>query len=94
MTVIQSLNDIVVPDVEPYLTFLLDTDVEEGLRRNRNAKKEDRFELETVAFHERVRQGFHEIAGNEPERVKIIDASQSKEEVTKQIIEIFEQAWH
>jgi dTMP kinase len=94
MTVIQSLNDIVVPDVEPYLTFLLDTDVEEGLRRNRNAKKEDRFELETVAFHERVRQGFHEIAGNEPERVKIIDASQSKEEVTKQIIEIFEQTWH
>ena len=85
MTVIQSLNDIVVPDVEPYLTFLLDTDVEEGLRRNRNAMKEDRFELETVAFHERVRQGFHEIAEKEPERVKIIDASKSKEEVKNKL---------
>jgi dTMP kinase len=94
MDIIQSLNDIVLSDLTPDMTFLLDMDVREGLRRNRDAMKEDRFELETVAFHERVRQGFHEIAEKEPGRIKIIDASKSKEEVTGQIIKVFEQSWH
>lgn len=91
---INTLNDIVVPDMKPFLTFLLDMDVEEGLRRNRRAQKEDRFELETVEFHTRVRKGFHQIASEEPERIKIIDASVSAEEVSKKVIEILEGSWH
>ena len=92
--VIYTLNEIVVPDMKPFLTFLLDMDVEEGLRRNRRAQKEDRFELETVEFHTRVRKGFHLIAAEEPERIKIIDASVSAEEVSRKVIEILEEAWH
>jgi len=76
------------------LTFLLDLDVEEGLRRNRKLQKEDRFELETLEFHNRVRNGFLQIAKKEPERVKIIDASKSTEEVNQQIIKIMEESWH
>jgi dTMP kinase len=91
---INTLNDIVVPDMKPFLTFLLDMDVEEGLRRNRRAQKEDRFELETVEFHNRVRKGFHQIAADEPERIKIVDASVSAEEVSKKVIEILEGSWH
>ena len=91
---INTLNDIVVPDMKPFLTFLLDMDVEEGLRRNRQAQKEDRFELETVEFHNRVRKGFHQIAVEEPERIKIVDASVSAEEVSKKVIEILEGSWH
>lgn len=91
---ISKLNEIVVPDMKPFLTFLLDLDVEEGLRRNRRAQKEDRFELETVEFHNRVRNGFHRIAAEEPERIKIIDASVSAEEVSRKVIEILEEAWH
>ena len=90
---INTLNDIVVPDMKPFLTFLLDMDVEEGLRRNRQAQKEDRFELETVEFHTRVRKGFHQIAAEEPERIKIVDASVSSEEVTRKVIEILEELW-
>ena len=90
---INTLNDIVVPDMKPFLTFLLDMDVEEGLRRNRRAQKEDRFELETVEFHNRVRKGFHQIAAEEPDRIKIVDASVSAEEVTKKILEILERSW-
>lgn len=91
---INKLNELVVPDMKPFLTFLLDLDVEEGLRRNRQARKEDRFELETVEFHNRVRKGFHNIAAEEPERIKIIDASVSTEEVSRKVIETLEEAWH
>ena len=92
--IIDSLNEIVVPDIKPYLTFLLDLDVEEGLSRNRNAQKEDRFELETIEFHNRVRNGFFQIAKAEPERIKIIDASRSTEDVSREIVKIMEESWH
>jgi len=92
--IIDSLNEIVVPDLKPYLTFLLDLDVEEGLSRNRNAQKEDRFELETIEFHNRVRNGFHQIAKAEPERIRIIDASCSTEDVSREIVQIMEESWH
>jgi len=92
--VIDTLNEIVVPDMKPFITFLLDLDVEEGLRRNRKARKKDRFELETVDFHNRVRKGFHQIAAEEPERIKIIDASLSVKEVSRKVIEILEESWH
>ncbi|MEN8264000.1 MAG: dTMP kinase [Nitrospirota bacterium] len=94
LSIINALDDIVVPDMKPFLTILLDLDVEEGLRRNRRAQKEDRFELETVEFHNRVRQGFIKIAEEEPERVKIVDASRSAEEVSREIIRIVEESWH
>lgn len=93
LSIIHALDDIVVPDMKPFLTILLDLDVEEGLRRNRRAQKEDRFELETVEFHNRVRQGFMKIAEEEPERVKIVDASRSAEEVSIEIIRIVEESW-
>jgi len=93
LSVIDALNDIVVPDMKPYLTILLDFDVEEGLKRNRDAQKDDRFEQETIDFHNRVRQGFLQIAKEEPERIKLVDASQSREEVSREIIKIVEEIW-
>lgn len=93
MKVINALNEIVVPDLKPGLTFLLDLDVEEGFRRNRNARKEDRFELETIEFHNRVRKGFLQIARQEPERIKVIDASRSAEAVSTEIIKIVDGLW-
>ncbi len=94
LTIIHSLNEIVVPDLKPFLTFLLDLDVEEGLRRNRDAQKGDRFELETIEFHNRVRKGFLQIAEEEPERVKVIDASRGAEDLSKEIAKIIEESWH
>ncbi len=91
MAIINTLNGIVVPETEPFLTILLDMDVEEGLKRNRKANKEDRFELETVEFHKRVRLGFHQIAKEDPDRVKIVDASRSTEEVSREVINIIKE---
>ncbi|MBI4654891.1 MAG: dTMP kinase [Nitrospirae bacterium] len=93
LVIIKTLNDIVIPDIKPFISFLLNIDVEDGLRRNMGAKKEDRFELETIEFHKRVREGYLQIAKEEPERVKIIDASRGIEEVNREIIVELEASW-
>ncbi len=93
VAIIKTLNEIVVPDLKPFVTFLLDLAVEDGLKRNRGAQKTDRLELETIEFHNQVRKGYLQIASEEPERVKVIDASGSIEEVSKKIIEVLESVW-
>jgi len=93
LKLLSRLNEIVNPDLKPFLTFMLDLDVEEGLKRNRKASKEDRFELETVEFHNRVRKGFLQIASEEPERVKVIDASRNPDEISEEIIKTIEEQW-
>lgn len=91
--VIKTINEIVASGLKPFVSFLLDTDALQGLRRNAIARKEDRFELETIEFHNRVREGYLQIAREEPGRVKIIDASGEVEEVNKKIIEVLETLW-
>ena len=51
---------------------------------------ESRFEKETLAFHERVRAGYLAIAEKEPARFRIIDASQSRDQVQAQILRVLE----
>jgi dTMP kinase len=59
----------------PDLTLLYDVDVAEGLARTRRRDaREDRFESEELAFHERVRGRFLDIARREPRRVVVVPA--------------------
>ena len=87
MQLIAELDRIVTGGLRPDLTVLLDMDVEQGLERNRGAGKRDRLEMEQVEFHRRVREGFLTIAKAEPGRVKLIDASGSKEQVQARVME-------
>ncbi len=87
MRLIEELDRIVTGGLRPELTVLLDMAVELGLERNRGAGKRDRLELEDVEFHMRVREGFLAIAKAEPDRVKLIDAGRSKQEVQARVIE-------
>lgn len=84
-TMIDALDTIATKGMKPDLTLLLDIDVEIGLQRNRAINKRDRLELEDVAFHEKVRKGFLEIAAQEPGRVRIIDCSGSIESIQRNI---------
>lgn len=86
LNLIDSLDRITTGKLRPDITFLLDIDVETGLRRNRGANKVDRMELENINFHQRVRNGFIELAGKEPERIKVIDASGRMEDIGNKII--------
>jgi dTMP kinase len=80
---IKLLNEFAVGSCIPTRTFLLDLDVEESrvrqMRRVRPVGHRDRMEELTNDFFERVRQGYLEIARTEPDRVKVIDASQTED---------------
>jgi len=83
---IELLERLVQRGLAPDLTLLLDAPVEVALPRakRRNADQHgDRFERERESFFERVRRGYLEIAAAEPRRVKVIDASQEMEEVSR-----------
>jgi dTMP kinase len=74
---IRALEELVQRGLTPDLTLLLDLPVEVGLERaraRRGAAAADRFEREGIAFFERVRACFLEIAAREPGRVRIVDA--------------------
>jgi len=88
LKLIEFLEKIVTEDIRPDLTLLLDLDVKIGLKRNRGINKTDRLELEDVKFHKRVREGYLKIAAKELERIKLIDATDSIEEIHLKIIDI------
>lgn len=80
--VIAELYAIAVGDFAPDLTLILDLPVELGLERALARRDgEDRYEGLDTAFHERLRQGFREIAECEPKRCAIIDAGGEVTEV-------------
>jgi dTMP kinase len=90
-----SLNRIASQGLTPDITFLLDCPVELGLSRtvhrragSMTVKSNDRFENEKLEFHEKVRQGFLDLARAEPARFYIIDASHSEQEVFAAVREI------
>ncbi len=82
---IATLENWVQAQLRPDVTFLLDLDVEIGMSRARARQNEDRFEQETTDFFDRVRRAYLEIASQEPQRFRIIDASKSLEQVAAQI---------
>ena len=85
---IHHLNRIATDGVKPDVTFVLDLPVEIGLQRVQNSRGGlDRLEREKIEFHRRLREGYQIIAKQEPERLKIIDAQVSPEQVYTQIQE-------
>lgn len=75
----------------PDLTILMDLPVAQGLARAGKRSTPDRFETEQQAFFERVRDGYLTIARAEPERVKLLDASRTLEQVSADINRLVEE---
>jgi len=90
LRLIDFIEKIVTEGLSTNITILLDLDVETGLMRNRNINKTDRLELEDVEFHKRVKGGYLAIAAKEPERIKLIDASRSIEQLHNKIVSVVE----
>ena len=86
--VIARLEELVQGDFRPDLTLLLDVPVEIGLARASKRGALDRFEQEKVAFFERVRTAYLEMAARSPERYRVIDASLPLNDVQNQIAAI------
>ena len=86
--IIKELNGLSTKDTYPDVTFLLDVPVEIGLARRAATDKNDRLDLESRDFHQKIRDAYLRIAKDEPKRFVIIDASRSIEEVAEDIWEI------
>lgn len=80
LAVVKVINNAATQGLKPDLVVLLDIPVAEGLARKR-ARKQDRFEQEDIAFHQRVREGYLKLAANDPQRWLVVDAAQPKEKV-------------
>ena len=98
LKIVKHLNSLVVGKAIPDLTFILDIDPYEGLRRSASFGNlhEMRFEeeflnkkiIEGKLFLERVRHGYYQLSREETGRVKIIDANRNKEDIYNEIVEI------
>ncbi len=88
---IRDLDRIVTAGLKPDLTILLDIDARTGLHRarGRNAAQglhgEARFENEDIAFHTRVRDGYLLLAREEPNRIRLVNAARTPEEIQQDI---------
>lgn len=86
LNLIRSLLDFATGGLKPDLTFLLDVDAETGLRRRQAGGGEwNRLDAYQLEYHQRVRQGYLEMAHTEPERWRVVDASQSPDVVQSEL---------
>lgn len=81
LNMIEMVNNLATQNLKPDIAILLDLLPEQGLARKRNLK--DRFELEDLSFHRRVREGYLKMAEAEPDRWLVIDASLPKNTIAK-----------
>ncbi len=89
LATLRLLLDFATGGLKPDLTLLLDVDVEEGLRRRRCSGGEwNRLDAYEIEFHQRVRQGYHELVKAEPERWRVIDANLSPEMVQSNLRQV------
>jgi len=92
LATIAQLNSLATGGVEPKLTLLIDCQVQVGLSRAlarieaTSGAREERFELESVRFHERVRDGYLKLAAAAPERFVVIDGSGDVAQTEKLVI--------
>jgi dTMP kinase len=77
--IVEAANSLATGGLKPDLTILLDIPPEQGLARRRSLA--DRFELEDLSFHDRVREGYLKTAVAEPGRWLVADASLPKAQI-------------
>ena len=82
------INEFAIEDCFPDLTIYLDINEEEGLKRIGDRAFKDRLDQESIDFHHRVKQGYDEVLKRFKDRIVIVDAANSIEEVTNECVNI------
>jgi dTMP kinase len=88
---IRRLEKLTTGDTRPELTLILDLPPEEGLARantRRGMEQADRFESETLEFHQKLRDAYRQLSVEEPERCVLIDAAAPRDVVGKAIWDV------
>lgn len=90
-SLIEALDAAVVDGDQPELTLVFDLPVEVGLERAfGRGLFETRFESKGMAFHQKLREGFLQVAARHPERCVVIDATGEVEEVSERLWRVVE----
>ena len=84
LDLIKKLGKLTTLGIKPDLTFLLDIETKEGLRRAGRIK--DRIELKSLDYHRRVRKGYLTLAKKEPSRIKIVSVGNNNKNKNQEII--------
>jgi len=92
---IEKLTDLVCGDRRPEITILLDIEPEVGLsraraRNSRRTEDEGRFEMEEIPFYSKIRNGYLELAAREPERIRVIPANRTNDEIHRDVLKTLE----
>lgn len=85
---LKRLHTLATGGLSPDLTILIDLDAETGLTRVKNARESDRMEQESLAFHNRVREGFLKLADQESDRIKVVDGGPPQEKIAAEILQL------
>ena len=88
--VVYDLDRIACRGLVPDLTLIVDIDIDTGLARarHRNQRTQDvetRLDEQSLEFHRKVRQAYHQLAEDEPKRVRLIDGSRPETEVAEDV---------
>ena len=87
----EKLKKIIIGDIEPDVTFVLDIDPKVGLKRSLDrSNQENRFESYNIDFHNKIRSAFLEIAKKNKNRCVVVDASLNEQEINNLIIAVID----
>ena len=90
LTALRAITDFATGGLRPDLTFLIDLPAEDGLRRRRRGGQWNRLDAYDLGFHQRVRQGYFDLAAAEPGRWVTVDATRPVEAVQSEIRRVVE----
>ncbi len=85
MQILESVNKIAMDGMFPDITFFFDISPEVALERRIQATGADRIENEKMEFHMKVYRGYKSLAAKDPDRIKVIDADRSIEEIAEDV---------
>ncbi len=88
---LETLCQIASQGIKPDLTFYIDIDPEEGLRRV--GKEKDRIEQKTLDFHRTIRKNYFKIVEKEPERFHLLDGTRPAEQLYQQALSLLPPHW-
>lgn len=87
---IMQINRFALNGIMPDLTLFFDLPPEKGILRKKNEKELDRLESEKLDFHVNVYEGYKKLCSQYPDRIKVISADDTVENINRQVIEIID----
>lgn len=87
---IMQINSFALNGIMPDLTLFFDLPPEKGILRKKNEKELDRLESEKLDFHVKVYEGYKKLCSQCPDRIKVISADDTVENINRQVIEIID----